>query len=197
MEYTIALGVWAVSVAAPCVVCWLAGDMVGSARTRRQHEEGLGPRIGETGVDSALLVEEWRLDPSPASAPLGSRRWESFAPPSRGVSGDEATFEEQAREAERRRLRREAFAAIPALSDLRAHADAIIRRDGALVRGEREDTLLGERKAERALSHYESSVRELHRSKSGLRASRSTSALGENGARERAQGHGSRVARAG
>ncbi len=212
MDYTVALGVWAVTVTAPCVVSWLAGDMVGSARTRRLYAEGGEGLTPTSEIESAYGVEEWRLGVSAQSGdratghdqPLSERRLARRHSARFAVADDALSFEEQAREAERRRLRREAFATMPALAELRAHAETIRRNDSPLAREDWD--VAGEvSTTDRVLRHYENSVLELQRSKSGLSASRSTSALGENGAgdrardraHDRAQGLGSRVARAG
>ncbi|MEL6485993.1 MAG: hypothetical protein AAFQ13_02465 [Pseudomonadota bacterium] len=159
MDYTVVVSVWAVSVAAPCVLSWLAGDIVGSARTRRvitadwlaQAEAFAVP---QAGLDGGVCL------PHSGSASLPSIRGLRARPE------EEMSFEEQARQAERRRERREAFARMPALSDLRAHAEAIRLSESPLRdRPEEETTRFGqvsERSNRRGLTHFESSVRAVH-----------------------------------
>jgi len=163
MEYTITLGVWAVSVAAPCVISWLAGDMVGSARARRlyQPEGPLGrdpvngePLYAQTFGADDLVVDSWRLGPSPRAHAQSGAKAATAAPvrpafADRRARGsllselrDEISFEEQALAAEQRRERREALAAqsapanaaladdVPAytvVSDCEARAEPILR----------------------------------------------------------------------
>lgn len=148
MDYTVLLSVWAVSVAAPCVLSWLAGDMVGSARTRRVMTadwlaQAEGVAAPEAGLDGGKSL------PCPASAIIPPLLGRVVRPE------EEMSFEEQAREAERRRERREAFARMPALSDLRAHTEAIrlsespLRAGCAEMRTSDEDTIRFGRIAER------------------------------------------------
>ena len=162
MDYTVILSVWAVSVAAPCVLSWLAGDMVGSARTRHVMTadwlaQAEGVAAPEAGLDGGKSL------PCPASVIIPPLRGRVVRPE------EEMSFEEQAREAERRRERREAFARMPALSDLRAHAEAIRLSESPLrtcheqTRSHDEETTrfgrIAERSARRGLTHFESSVR--------------------------------------
>lgn len=193
MDYTVALSVWAVSVAAPCVISWLAGDMVGSARTRRlieadwfskvesfappqagvhggQSELGEAPGLAGQGICDFRPAAEGPGAGDPAAAGARANRQGGSALPSAwGLvvrPEEEMSFEEQAIEAERRRERREAFARMPALSDLRAHADQIRRSESPLRTLDEETTRFGQiagRSAQRGLTHFENSVRELQR----------------------------------
>lgn len=200
MEYTIALGVWAVCIAAPCVMSWMAGDMVGSARTRRLYAPGSegfdAGRESDRYKDSDYLVESWRLGPpnslskppstrtSDLSFDAGSTRDTArHQTPSLWREGEARLpdgtlpFEEQAREAERRRLRREGLAATPHLGDFRAHAEAIRQSDHEFLRhnrnaGAQHPEMVPD--MDRVLRHYENSVHELKRSR-GL----SDAALGD------------------
>ncbi|MEM6856894.1 MAG: hypothetical protein AAF559_03410 [Pseudomonadota bacterium] len=162
MDYTVVLSVWAVSVAAPCVLSWLAGDVVGSARTRRAMTAN---RLAQA---EALAMPQAGLDGGKSLPRLAPHA----AQPMRAAlvrPEEEMSFEEQAREAERRRERREAFARMPALSDLRAHVEAIRLSESPLrtcherTRNHDEDTTrfgrILERRRHGGLTHFECSVR--------------------------------------
>lgn len=152
MDYTIALGVWAVTIAGPCVVSWLAGDMAGSARTRRLYEKD--QRIWDlSDGTSALRVEEWLIAGS--VHPLAAQR---EAPPAGSAAHKPAPFEREVEEAQRRQRRREAFVAMPDLASLRADAEAIRLADNIPYEVVRSDPIVDAR-----LRQYDGSINELGR----------------------------------
>jgi len=116
MEHAVAAGVWAITVIAPCVISWLAGDMVGSARTRQLLAEEA--KDAEASFDAAFRVQEWCL--AGETKPIERKEFTPIGTPQPAV---QMSFEEQAIEAERRRLRREAFASMPTLNELRDEAE--------------------------------------------------------------------------
>jgi len=106
MDYTTVFAVWTVAITGPCVISWLVGDLAGSTRTRQLYTDGVGALEPITGQDqeaSAFLVEQWRVKGSIHPLAEGVSLKESEAPPA-------PTFEEQAIEAERRRVRRASLA---------------------------------------------------------------------------------------
>ncbi|MEO1731279.1 MAG: hypothetical protein AAFR64_11135 [Pseudomonadota bacterium] len=139
MEDTVGFGVWAVTVIAPCIVSWLAGDVAGSARTRRLYDDALALDHAQSESAQAYRVESWALKASAEPAYLADR------------SEYEPTPEEQAIAAEQRRLRRQAYAKTPSLAPLHeANAQSITARGP-----EAHDELV--------LQHYRQSVMAMHR----------------------------------
>ncbi len=145
MEHSVAIGVWMVLIAAPCIVSWLIGDAVGAARTRSYYCIGTSPDA-----------------PSRAHRPLTAKRQrrKRAAP---AVADDPLTLEHK-------RRRREAFATMPPLVDLRAQANAIRRSESAVIAQVCNDatsrgnlTLRSFPAADRTLRHYRASIHELHR----------------------------------
>ena len=139
MEDTVGLGVWAVTVIAPCIVSWLAGDVAGSARTRRLYDDALALDHVKSEGAQAYRVEPWTLKPSAEPSCFAER------------NKYEPTPEEQAIAAEQRRLRRQAYAQTPSLAPLReANGFVIATRDT-----EAHDELV--------LQHYRQSVMAMRR----------------------------------
>ena len=118
MEQTVSLGVWAMTVIAPCIISWLAGDVAGAARTRRLYNGGIDTDPSPSDSALAYQVEQWRLKPS-AEMPGGASGEATPALAPQAEPQVEPTFEELAEAAELRRLRREAFAQTPSLTALR------------------------------------------------------------------------------
>lgn len=187
MEYTIAMGVWAVTIAAPCVASWLAGDFNGAARTRRALETGsaapvaaAGPLATYTRPSEPDLFEPAPLAsverPAAAAAP---RTVEPVAPaapledaPSEEAPPEETTpsIEEQVRQAEARHRARRALmpggaqsgGSKPGEPDAAA-AGHVCRtgRPDAEDRAMRMTALAKDPAVERVLRHYERSIRTL------------------------------------
>lgn len=107
MDYISLLSVWAVAISGPCVISWLAGDLAGSARTRKLYGATDSASDAERPVD-LFDVEDWSVDG--AIIPLDESRCEAPSP-----LGFEARVEELALQAEsRREVRRRALAPRPA-----------------------------------------------------------------------------------
>ncbi|MEM7688683.1 MAG: hypothetical protein AAF291_06650 [Pseudomonadota bacterium] len=153
MEYSSVLAVWAVAIAGPCIISWLAGDLIGSARTRNLFTDT--GSAGEAHSDSidweadAYRVEDWRI---PGLVhPLSSKWGEDEAEPQRAP-----TLEEQAQGAERRRERR---------AD-QLHIAPSETKGVPMTRGDvrTPQPPLAQTDVERILRRYEESVAALHRS---------------------------------
>lgn len=187
MEYLVALGEWSLMIAAPCTVSWFVGDMMGAARSRQMFA-GSAQTEPPAG---ALVVEQWRL--AGASSPRTAALRDLPAPRADHASvldsagnrarirdvGDEqrdaplvfgpaAPSDDQILEAEQKRRRRETFAEMPPLAELRAHVAAIRQSESVLAQSVWEDqSLIRDREdagpiAQRVLRHYTRSIRELH-----------------------------------
>lgn len=105
MEYSSVWAIWAVAIAGPCVISWLAGDIAGSARTRQLYGEmSLPPEKGEMDQQSyrPTLVEEWRVSgvTHPLAEAVEGANEAALCPP---------TYMEQAAQAECRRMQRAAI----------------------------------------------------------------------------------------
>jgi len=107
MDYTTVFAVWTVAITGPCVISWLVGDMAGSTRTRQLYADGIGAQepINAHETDgSSFLVDQWRVEGS--IHPLA----EVVSPEEPAARVAPTTAEEQAADAERRRLRRASLA---------------------------------------------------------------------------------------
>ena len=118
MDYTMILGA-AASVAGPCVISWLAGDTVGSARTRRRYEAAMKETsLNEEARTSAQ--ESNAVDQANASKHLD----------------EEAYLEDLIHGALLRQQRRAALARAPILAEPAQPVGAVWIVDDALVRAE-------------------------------------------------------------
>ncbi|MEM7702758.1 MAG: hypothetical protein AAF251_12530 [Pseudomonadota bacterium] len=127
MDYSSVWAIWAVAIAGPCVISWLAGDIAGSARTRQLY----GEKYLATDADAkerqayrAGVVEEWRVPGvvHPLAETLERADPATLRAPS---------FTEEAASAERRRLHRAAVAAPSQASGTRSdeqEPDLILRQ---------------------------------------------------------------------
>ncbi len=167
MEYAAGFGVWVAVVTGMCVFSWLAGDLAGSARTRRLYAEPHQPDTLSASA-AALRVEEWRVEGT--THPLKAALLEEGANAERATSGGTDRSREQAERAEWRRVRREALAAMGSRPHPQTDADAIHRAHTAPVRVLWEAPLATLRpreqapEAERVLREYGRSVDALNRS---------------------------------
>ena len=130
MDYAALIAVWMVAITGPCVLCWLAGDCVGSARTldlyggdaeQTERDLGSGERtfaIKPWGLPDALdpipfpsSVSSVASEPEPgnvAQPPSVSER--ALKTPAGASDRKSMSFEEQAALAEWRRKLRGALA---------------------------------------------------------------------------------------
>ncbi|NQX93422.1 MAG: hypothetical protein HRT64_00580 [Erythrobacter sp.] len=146
MEYVSLIAVWAVGISGPCVICWLAGDMAGSARTQRLYSAG-ELALSDASAASAYRVDDWRV--RGRVHPLGgASSIEEPAAPSAPCA------KEQAAHAEHRRQRRAALAAIG------MRADHFEKRAGAPAEPDPEPSLAHPDPAA-VLHRYERSVEAL------------------------------------
>ncbi|MEL6323149.1 MAG: hypothetical protein AAFQ84_02840, partial [Pseudomonadota bacterium] len=180
MDYTVALGAWAISIAAPCVICWLAGDVTGASRTRRLYAladedvDGLSQRNPSAAHYDSEWVPAFRHKANRrrrhASSALAGAADQAKAGPVAvacdAAAARDAFVEEQALDAERRHLQREAFVSMPAVAEVREQAEAIRRSESAFAPTDREAASI-DPVTERVLRHYEASVRELQRISGG------------------------------
>lgn len=193
MEYTIAMGVWAVTVAAPCLASWLAGDFNGAARTRRAFETSftgtetagtdaartetgagrIGPRRFAPALSTSLdsLSAETR-DGWPATGPATGPAASSAAP-ERAPS----TIEEQVRQAEARHRQRRAL--MPGGSLRGEPETASADNQGGALAGSPDlapdlatatAALADEPAIDRVLRHYERSIRALEEARAAREA---------------------------
>lgn len=129
MEFSVELGLWAVTVAGPCVVSWMAGDLAGAARMRRVYAAcSAGNGIGRD--PGALMVEQWRLDDE-------ARRLTARASTDRASDGLDAVagLHNQTDDDDQHRSDRDSvFASMPALCEVRAEAEAIRASETAALR---------------------------------------------------------------
>ena len=107
MDYTTVFAVWTVAITGPCVISWLVGDMTGATRTRQLYADGVSAHEPITAHDQngpAFVVEQWRVQG--AIHPLS----EAVVSPEKLETPRVPRAEEQAADAERRRLRRASLA---------------------------------------------------------------------------------------
>jgi len=134
---------WSLVTAALCTASWLIGEVMGAARSRRIFAAAQPGLADDTPV-GALVVEGWRLAATPS-----------------------LDAEEHIIESDHKRCRREMFAQMPPLAELRANADAIRRTQSVLEQSVWDDPGLREGRgsadpiAERVLGHYRKSICEL------------------------------------
>ncbi|MEO1488656.1 MAG: hypothetical protein AAFR88_04360 [Pseudomonadota bacterium] len=113
MEQLLALKVWAVLIAAPCMACWLIGDFFGARRMRQLHEQFDVGSLFEwpAQMDHASLppiASEQDYASSVPRAPRGQ-------PAASRAAGPRAPFEFAGMHS----------ADVPALADLHAHTASI------------------------------------------------------------------------
>lgn len=146
MENFIALEVWVVLVAAPCIISWILGEMHGAARMRQLVEETAQPRVPMT------------LPPKIAPQPA----------PRQQCAGPAASANVNRLEQERSRQRRETFDGMPSLAELQAQTQQIRQSDRIW---ESADLTLSAMTpntiSNRVLEHYRGSIDELARHNSG------------------------------
>lgn len=115
MDYTIAMGAWAVTIAAPCIASWLAGDMSGAARTRRSAEQTDRQDTGTNAPagDVWWFASEGSPPQSDWSAParkVAAQAWPVLEPSSSMTSSlSIEEIEEKVRQAEERHRQRRAL----------------------------------------------------------------------------------------
>ncbi|MGB3469209.1 MAG: hypothetical protein WBA51_00120 [Erythrobacter sp.] len=177
MDSWVEAGTWSLLTAALCTGSWLVGEVVGAARSRRIFAASQ-PGLAEDMPVGALVVEEWRLAGAPSRAAQArggpsvtpvSTRSAACAPQDRAEALS-LEPEDQVIESEHKRRRREMFAQMPPLAELRANADAMRRTQsllGVASQSVWDDPSLREGRvnadpiAERVLGHYRQSICEL------------------------------------
>lgn len=182
MEYTIAMGVWAVTIAAPCLASWLAGDFNGAARMRRDFETAAAGKQAIAPGDRMLRQETVRQEtvrPSDAQRfaagrpAIGAPALAVPHPVQPGaVPGDQPaalTIEEQVRAAEERHLQRRAMMqgdAAPVRTRRGEHhgSEKVAKSavGASVAAGAR---LAEDHEIERMLDHYERSIRMLEQAR--------------------------------
>ncbi|MDY7097522.1 MAG: hypothetical protein SXU28_05235 [Pseudomonadota bacterium] len=154
MENFLALEVWGLLIAGPCIACWVIGGIRGEARANRFYQHAFyGAQPGAVAVDERVQSSE-QSDVADTAAVAPD------ALPLRKVSTDEAL------ESEKLRIRREAFASMPDLDELRAQTDAIRRSEKPLQDPKMQACLRGEVAPSGSasigvLAQYRQSIRDL------------------------------------
>ncbi len=182
MEHFISLEIWAIMVAAPCIISWFLGEMYGAARVRKLME-GSGPdddHLATVAAPASADCEAERtlifgprdvMVPAPG-APYDSER---YADRSAGIpepvgcnprAKEHVATKSMQRSADpiQSRRRREAFDGMPSVAELHAQAQRIRESDAVWddpdLKGSLRET---DPISARVLQHYVGSINELAR----------------------------------
>jgi len=179
VEHFVPLEIWAVMVAAPCIISWFLGEMHGAARTRKMimadeayavpKAVASSPRVGNSTslvVRSTALIETVTLkDRDVVVAALEERAKTKTVrnprePDNRAVPARRLAPRKEVQV----RRRREAFDGMPSVAELRSQALLIREGDSVWDDPELSENLrMTDPISTRVLQHYVGSINELAR----------------------------------